>query len=337
MTTDVPVLCRREGRAGRLTLNRPQALHALNVTMCELMTAALLDWRDDASIELVVIDHSGDRGFCAGGDLRMMVESGRSDGAEARAFFHTEYRLNHLLHSFPKPVVALMDGVTMGGGVGISVHGSHRVATERTLFAMPETAIGFFPDVGGSWFLSRLPLETGTWLGLTGARIKGHDVTEIGVATHFVPSAELAEVKARLFSDGIGALENRTPAPPKLPHHEGGLVPLFQHDSIDAILAALDLAGSEWCTHQATTLRSRSRLSLEVTLHLLRLGRVFRSLAEALTIEYRLATRLIASDDFREGVRAVIIDKDNAAKWQTGPADLARLFAPISTEWSPLP
>jgi enoyl-CoA hydratase len=150
-----------EGRVGRLTLNRPQALHALTTNMCELMTAALVAWRSDPDIDLVLLDHSGDRGFCAGGDIRMLAESGAGDGVEARAFFHTEYRLNHLLFEYPKPVVVVMDGITMGGGVGLSMPARYRVATERTTFAMPETGIGLFPDVGGGWFLPRMPGHIG--------------------------------------------------------------------------------------------------------------------------------------------------------------------------------
>lgn len=186
----------RQGVAGRITLNRPQALHALNEEMCLAMDAALKQWAGDDEVELVVVDHAeGTRGFCAGGDIRMLAESGTGDGSAASAFFRAEYRLNTRIKNYAKPYVAFMDGVTMGGGVGISVHGSHRVATERTTFAMPETGIGLFPDVGGGWFLPRLGPPLGMWLALTGERLKGGDVCAAGVATNFVESSVLAAVK----------------------------------------------------------------------------------------------------------------------------------------------
>lgn len=333
---DLPILSHVDGRAGVLTLNRPSALHALNLEMCQRLTAALLEWRDDPRVDLIVITHRGERGFCAGGDLRMMAQSGRGDGSEARAFFQTEYRLNHLLHAYPKPVVALMDGVTMGGGVGISVHGSHRVATERTVFAMPETAIGFFPDVGGGWFLPRLEREVGTWLALTGTRIKGIDTLSVGVATHFVESAMLSNVLFRLTREGVHALDGLSTGGPRMPHHDGALVPYFRFDSIDEVLAALDADGGTWTTQQAATLRSRSRQALEISLRQLRRGRALTSLSQVLAMEFRLATRLVRSSDFQEGVRAVIVEKDNAPRWSIDRPDLDALFAPLREEWTPL-
>jgi len=201
------VLVRREGGIGKIILNRPKALHALNLQMCEAILAALNAWKSDDSVQLVLVTHAeGSRGFCAGGDIRMLAESGASDGSEARAFFAVEYRLNAAVKAFPKPYVAIMDGVTMGGGVGLAVHGSHRIATERTLFAMPETGIGLFPDVGGGWFLPRLRGELGTWLALTGARLKGADVAAARVATHFLPSdlipSLIGQVASAAYSSG---------------------------------------------------------------------------------------------------------------------------------------
>lgn len=330
------MVTRRDGRAGRITLNRPKALHALDTTMCQLMTDALLAWRSDAAVELIVIDHAGERGFCAGGDLRMMAESGRSDGAEAQRFFLTEYRLNHLLHAYPKPIVAVLDGVTMGGGVGISVHGSHRIATERTLFAMPETAIGLFPDVGGGWFLPRLQFEVGTWLALTGARIKGIDTLSIGVATHFMESSAVEGLKQRLCDRGVQGIDGLTTTGPRLRHHEGVLVPLFGHGSIDGVLQALDTSSDAWAAEQAQLIRSRSPQSLAVTLEQLRRGRAATRFEDVMTMEFRLATRMVRTHDFQEGVRAVIVEKDNAPKWSSAPVDLEALFAPLPEEWSPL-
>ncbi len=192
--THTEILTRIDGSVGRITLNRPKALHALNLAMCQAMTAALLDWRDDPAVTSVLIDHAGERGFCAGGDIRMIAESGAGDAVEAKAFFHAEYRLNHLMFGYPKPVTAIVDGIVMGGGVGISEPAKVRIATERTTYAMPETGIGLFPDVGGGWFLPRLPGESGTWLALTGARLKAADTVALGIHTHFVESADLIDV-----------------------------------------------------------------------------------------------------------------------------------------------
>ncbi|RYG00231.1 MAG: enoyl-CoA hydratase/isomerase family protein, partial [Caulobacteraceae bacterium] len=193
------VLTRIEGRVGRITLNRPQALHALTTDMCQVMTEVLLAWREDPAVELVLLDHAGERGFCAGGDIRMLAESGAGDGKAAREFFFIEYRLNHLLFEYPKPVAVIMDGITMGGGVGLAMPARYRVATEKTTFAMPETGIGLFPDVGGGWFLPRMPGHIGLWLALTAARIKAADCELVGVATDFVESVKIAELKAAIL------------------------------------------------------------------------------------------------------------------------------------------
>ena len=177
------IIARIEGRVGRLTLNRPKALHALTTPMCLALSAALLAWKDDPAVDLVLIDHAGERGFCAGGDIRMMAEAGKNDPDAGAAFFLAEYQMNELLQRYPKPVCAVMDGVTMGGGVGLSVYARYRVATERTLLAMPETGIGLFPDVGMGWVLSRLPGEMGTWMALTGARLKAADGLHLNLCT----------------------------------------------------------------------------------------------------------------------------------------------------------
>lgn len=340
-----PILARIEGCAGRLTLNRPQALHALTTEMCLMMTQALLAWRDDPAVALVVIDHAGERGFCAGGDIRMLAESGAADGAQARAFFHAEYRLNHLIHAYPKPYVALMDGVTMGGGVGVSVHGSHRIATERTVFAMPETGIGLFPDVGGGWFLPRLAGETGTWLALTGARIKGEGALSIGVATHFCPSGEIEALKAALCRDGLAALEALETQGPPLPHTEGAIAALFGHESVEAIVAALAADGGDWAQAQRATLATKSPQTLKVALRQLRAGGAMTRFEDVMAMEYRIGARVVGLHDFQEGVRAVIVDKDNAPRWApdtlAGVSDslLDAIFAPLpeGEEWTPLP
>lgn len=312
---------------GRLTLARPAALHALNEPMCAAILEALRKWATDESVKLVLVDHQDDtRGFCAGGDIRMLATSGAGDGAEARAFFATEYRMNTAIHNFPKPYIAMMDGVTMGGGVGLSVHGTHRIATERALFAMPETGIGLFPDVGGGWFLPRLAGELGTWLALTGARLKGADVNAAGIATHMVPSEDLADLKARICETGFGAdaevaLEVLL-APFATSAGAGSFSPFvetlnacFGHDRVEDIVAALNEDGGEWALKQAATIATKSPRTLKVALRQLREGARFATFEENMCNEYRIGARQVQSADFLEGVRAIIVDKDNAPKW----------------------
>src|SRR5687767_13187222 len=223
MTPDL--ITRAEGKVGRIRLNRPKAIHALTRDMCSAMIAALLPWREDPSVQAVMIDHAEGRGFCAGGDVVMLARSGASDGAEARAFFHEEYRLNHLLFTYAKPTIAFMDGITMGGGVGISQPCRYRVATENTRFAMPETAIGLFPDVGGGWYLPRLPGRTGHFLALTGARLDGAECLRLGLATHYMQSLVLDDLKAQILSnpERIEALLEESSTPPPAARIEANL------------------------------------------------------------------------------------------------------------------
>ena len=345
------VLIRIEGAVGRISLNRPRALHALNRPMCETMTAALLAWRDDPAVAWVLIDHAGERGFCAGGDIRMIAESGTGDGTAAKAFFRAEYRLNHLMFSYPKTIMAIVDGIVMGGGVGISEPAPIRIATERTTYAMPETGIGLFPDVGGGWFLSRLPGQTGTWLALTGARLKAADTVALGIHTHFIPAIDIEGFKAAILTEGADPLEEadrrvcatEPEIAPSLANREA-IDRLFAFDTVEAIFAALEADGSDWALAQLATLKTKSPRSLKITLKQLRVGATLTSFAENMAMEYRLGGRVIPSHDFQEGVRAVVIDKDNAPKWS--PADLAgvhdsdvdALFAPLpgGEEWTPL-
>jgi enoyl-CoA hydratase len=344
-----PVLTRVENRVGRLTLNRPQALHALTRPMCDAMIAALMAWKDDAAVEVVMIDHTGPRGFCAGGDIRMLAESGAGDGAAARAFFHAEYRLNHLLFVYPKPVVAFMDGVTMGGGVGLSQPARVRIATERTTYAMPETGIGLFPDVGGGWFLPRLPGHTGIWLGLTGARLKSADCLALGVATHVVDSARLDALKGEILEDpqavfGAPELYASSPGVAPIQAHRGQIDRLFAFDTVEEIVAALGAEGSDWALAQLAILETKSPQALKVSLRAMRLGAKATSFAEEMAREYRLGGNVVRTHDFQEGVRAVIVDKDNAPKWS--PSRLAAMTEPaldalFETEppegaWTPL-
>lgn len=344
------VLCRIEGRVGRITLNRPQAIHALTTNMCRLMTEALLAWRDNPAVELVLLDHAGERGFCAGGDIRMLAESGAGDGRLAREFFYIEYRLNHLLFHYPKPTVAIMDGITMGGGVGLSRPCRFRVATERTTFAMPETGIGLFPDVGGGWYLSRMPDHFGLWLALTGARIKAADCELLGIATDFVESARIAELKAAIVDDParvetlLTEFEADAGRPP-LAAHQDEIAHIFGSDSVEAILSALEAAGTEWATEQLKVLATKSPQTMKVAFRQLQLGGRAATFAENMAMEYRIGARVVQRPDFLEGVRAVIVEKDNAPKWNPARAEevdeatLAAIFAPlpVAEEWSPLP
>jgi len=350
MSEEPEVLTRVEGRVGRITLNRPQAIHALTTRMCRDITEALLAWREDAAVEMVLLDHSGERGFCAGGDIRMLAESGAGDGALAREFFFTEYRLNHLLFHYPKPTVAIMDGITMGGGVGLSRPCRFRIATERTTFAMPETGIGLFPDVGGGWYLSRMPDHIGLWLALTGARIKAADCELVGIATDYVEAASVERFKAGLIADP-GHMETllteleADPGRPPIAAHQDEIARLFSGESVEAIVAALEAADTDWAREQLKVLSGKSPQTLKVAFRQLQIGRAARSFAENMAMEYRIGARVVQRHDFLEGVRAVIVEKDNAPRWApptlegVTEAMLDAIFAPLPSneEWTPLP
>jgi len=348
MTSDV--LIRQQGGLGRITLTRPGALHALNTPMCAAILDAVTRWSRDPGIQLLWIDHQdGTRGFCAGGDIRMLAESGAGDASEARDFFRTEYRMNAALEAFPKPILAIIDGVTMGGGVGLSVHGSHRVATERTVFAMPETGIGLFPDVGGGWFLPRLAGELGAWLALTGARLKGADVAAARVATHFLPSelipalakqinaADFSAGAAELLNEILGRLTHAVP-PGSFEPHRDAINRCFAFDRAEDILAALDADGGDWARTEAATIRAKSPETVKVALRQLRDGRAAQSFEDNMRMEFRIGWRKVQSADFLEGVRAVIIDKDNSPVWKPArleevtEADVARYFASLGPD-----
>lgn len=347
-TTD-DLLVSTDGRVGRLSLNRPKAIHALNLAMCEAMIAALLAWRDDDAIEAVIIDHSEGRGFCAGGDIRMLAESGAKDGKEARQFFHTEYRLNHLLFTYPKPVTAFMDGITMGGGVGISQPAKYRVATEHTRFAMPETGIGLFPDVGGGWYLPRLEGRVGVFLALTGARLDGADCLALGLATHYLPSDHLAEAKERIAAhpDRIGGIlgDLAVTAPPAaITHQIDKINRLFASDTYEDILAALEADGGEWATKELGVLHSKSPQTCKVALRQLKEGGEMHDFAVQMTQEYAIGSRVVAMHDFLEGVRALIVDRDNSPQWDPPTPEavtddwIDAIFAPLpeNETWTPL-
>lgn len=341
--TEPHVLTRIDGRIGHITLNRPKALHALNQAMCEAMTDALVAWRDDPAVVSVLIDHSGERGFCAGGDIRMIAGSGAGDGAEARAFFVTEYRLNHLLFHYPKPVTAIVDGIVMGGGVGISEPAEVSIATGRTTYAMPETGIGLFPDVGGGWFLPRLPGFTGTWIALTGARLKAADTVFLGIHSHYLDDDALEAFRLILASDPAHPADiadglESDPGEAPVEAHLEAIDRLFRFDRMEEIMAALEADGSEWALAQRAILKTKSPQSLKITLKQIRTGAGLQTFAENMAMEYRLGGRVIGSNDFQEGVRAVVVDKDNAPKWvpatleDVSDAGIEALFAPLGDD-----
>ena len=348
---DAPVLARIEGAVGRLTLNRPAALHALNAEMCRLMITSLQAWRANPAVQAILIDHSGERGFCAGGDIRMLAESGAGDGAAARDFFYIEYQLNALLMELrhEKPVIAVIDGVTMGGGVGISMPARYRVATERTTFAMPETGIGLFPDVGGGWHLPRLHGKVGLWLALTGARLKAADCELLGIATDVIESARTGDFKAAVVADPAAVERILTemevdPGRAPVSDHRDAIDSLFGHDSVEAIFAALEADGSDWARAQLDTLKTKSPQTMKVAFRQLQQGAEMQRFSDNMVMEFRIGARVVQLHDFIEGVRAVIIDKDNAPKWDPAtlagvtPAMLEAIFAPLpdEQEWRPL-
>ncbi len=356
MTQDV--LISVEGGVGRIRLNRPRAIHALTPGMCETINEALLGWRGDDNVVAVMIDHAvspdGDpklsRGFCAGGDIALIANSAKGDCKEAEHFFFVEYRMNHLLFVYEKPIVAFLDGITMGGGVGISLPARYRVATERTMFAMPETGIGLFPDVGGGWFLPRLPGRIGAWLATTGSRIDGADARAIGLATHYVGSERLDALKAAILADpaALAALldgADETPPHSKLEGQRADIDRLFASDRYEDILAALTADGSDWAQKQLAVLATKSPQTIKVALRQLKEGAAFTDFADNMRNEYRIACHVIRRPDFVEGVRAVIFEKDNAPEWnpaqpeEVDDALVASLFAPLSPdrEWTPLP
>jgi len=342
------VLISTQDRVGRLRLNRPKAIHALTTDMCEAMSRALLEWMRDDSVEAVVIDHAEGRGFCAGGDVVMLARSGDYDAKEAKRFFFAEYRLNHLLFVYPKPTVAIMDGITMGGGVGISLPCDFRIATQNTRLAMPETGIGLFPDVGGGWYLPRVPGRVGEFMALTGARLDAAECHYLGLATHYVEQESLPDMIDRIaktpqrVQGPIGAFA-ATPPDAKIEQSLPQITRLFASDRLEDILAALESDDSEWAQTELGTLRTKSPLSCKVSLRLMAEGAKRTNFADEMQAEYALAGRVVRTHDFREGVRALLIDKTADPQWDPATPEevtdemLDVLFAPLprSEAWTP--
>ena len=342
------LIARREGAAGILRLNRPKAINAVTLEMFRGIDRVLDAFEADPAVALILLEGAGDRGLCAGGDIRALYDSSRVNGDLGKILWREEYILNARIAKFPKPYVAFMDGIVMGGGVGLSAHGAHRVVTEHTKLAMPEVGLGFFPDVGGTWLLSRSPGEVGTYFGLTGQTMNGPDAIHARFADAVVPSSRLAALRERLVKlragansaevkaaiDGFATGEKAGPVAALEPQIDRW----FAHDRIEDIMSALQRDGSELAQSTLKTLNEKSPRGMVVTLKLLRLARASSSLEECLVREYRAALEVFRSDDFREGVRAAVIDKDRNPRWSpsrvedVSPGMLTPYFAEIGAD-----
>jgi enoyl-CoA hydratase len=336
------VLFRREGRAGRITMNRPQALNALTLGMVHRIWEALLAWRADPAVELVVLDGAGDKALCAGGDVRALYDSRQQGSTLARTFWRDEYRLNALIGRYPKPFVAIQDGIVMGGGIGLSGHARDRIVTERSRLATPETGIGLIPDVGGTWLLADAPGAVGVYLGLTGEAMRAADAIYTHFADAMIPSAKLTQLVARLVDTRGGSVagairalsEDAGPSP--LAERRADIDRAFGGDSVEAMLGALGAMPGEWAQKTAAALAQKSPKSLKLTLAAIRNAQALGSLEEALNVEFRLCVRLFEDGEFLEGVRALIVDKDRTPKWsparleEVGADTVAAYLAPLA-------
>lgn len=342
---DIPgteILTEIKGRIGLITLTRPKALNALNISMIQTITEALQAWEKDLTIEFVIIHSNDAKAFCAGGDIRAVYMARvQDDYSFSDSIFRKEYELNYYISQYPKPYVALIDGVCMGGGLGISVHGSHRIATERSVFAMPETAIGFFPDIGASYFLNKCPGEIGTFLGLVGDKISGSDAFYAGIATHYVPSSKLEDLKQTLFKaqskqEALEIIEffHEKPEDSLIEQHRKLIDTCFAQKNIEDIINQLEDYPSKETAKWLSLIDKRSPSSLKITLKLLQNNKE-KSLKECLPIEFRLSQRFVKKYDFIEGIRALLIDKDNQPSWQprlltqVTPDQIEEYFKPL--------
>jgi enoyl-CoA hydratase/carnithine racemase len=344
-SSDDEILFERRGAAGIVTLNRPKALNAVTHGMVRGLRTELDRWAKDQAITRIVILAAGGRAFSAGGDIRALYDLGKAGRIdETLQFWRDEYPLNLAIKSYRKPYIALMDGIAMGGGVGVSVHGSHRVAGDRFSFAMPEVGIGFFPDVGATWFLPRMPGELGTYCALTGDRFGPTDAVSCGVATHRIPSAQFDAVLDGLTGTGSADAVLAAFAKPveqgPVTQYKIAIDRLFAADRVEDILGALDREGTsksadaEWARKTAAAIRTKSPLSLKIALAQVRRGRRW-DFETCMRTEFRIVSRIVEGHDFYEGVRAVIVDKDNKPRWQpteladVSDADVERYFAPL--------
>lgn len=339
-------LVERQGALGRIRLNRPKALNSLTLRMVRDIEAALDDFERDPTIAAVLVTGEGERGLCAGGDIRAIYDGGKAGSEEPATFWREEYRLNARIGRYAKPYIAIMDGIVMGGGVGISVYGSHRIVTERTRVAMPETGIGFFPDVGASWFLTRQDNELGTYIALTGEPLTAADSIVAGLADSLVPSDRLpaliealAQFPAGSSGEAVSSVIEAHSTPPevgKLAQNRQAIDRLFAFDTIEQIIEALHADGGAFAQQCLALLSIKSPLSLNVTLRLLRLGRQSPSLEACLEREFAATVAVLASHDFYEGVRAAVIDKDRNPQWRPArlsdvtATDVAAYFQPVT-------
>ena len=335
------VLIRREGRAGRITMNRPAALNALTYAMVGRIREALTAWQDDPTVGVVLLDGAGGRALCAGGDVRALYDSRGKGSSFARAFWSEEYRLNALIGRYPKPFVAIQDGIVMGGGIGLSGHARHRIVTERSRLAMPETGIGLIPDVGGTWLLAHAPGESGVYLGLTGEPMGAADAIYARFADTFMPAAKLPQLVERLVDRQGGSVVEaiaalcEDPGPPPLATRRADIDRVFGKPTVEAMLETLSSMPGEWAQKTATALAQKSPKSLELTLAAIRNARGLAALEAALNVEYRLTVRLFEDGEFPEGVRALIVDKDRKPSWSparladVGPDLVAAYLAPL--------
>jgi len=342
------LIVRREGSAGIVRLNRPKALNAMTLEMSVGIDAALDRFEADPAIAVVILEGAGERGLCAGGDIRGLYDSSRAGGDLGKVFWRQEYVMNARIAKFPKPYVAFMDGLVMGGGVGLSAHSAHRVVTEKTKLAMPEVGLGFFPDVGGTWLLSRSPGETGTYFGLTGQTMNGPDAIHAGFADNVVLSSQLAALREALTQIRPGTASSEVSnliagfstgeASGPVAAMQARIDGWFAGERMEDIFASLTRDGSELALATLKTLNEKSPRGMVVTLKLLRLARASSSLEQCLVREYRAALEVFRSDDFREGVRAAVIDKDRNPHWSppriedVTPAMLAPYFADIGAD-----
>ncbi|MEP7032267.1 MAG: enoyl-CoA hydratase/isomerase family protein, partial [Pseudolabrys sp.] len=340
--SDAEILFERRGAAGVITLNRPKALNAVTHAMVLALREQLAQWADDPAITRVVMTAAGERAFSAGGDIRALYDLGKAGReSEALQFWRDEYPLNVTIKNYRKPYVSLIDGIAMGGGVGISVHGSHRVAGDKFQFAMPEVGIGFFPDVGATWFLPRMPGEIGTYCALTGERFNADDALSAGIATHRIPSARFGALLEGLSGtvpvDAVLAAFSEPAGEGPITARRAAIDRLFGGNKVEGILDGLDkevAPDGEWAAKTAATIRTKSPLSLKIALIQVRRGKMW-DFETCMRAEFRIVSRIINGHDFYEGVRAVIVDKDNKPNWQ--PAALAAIserqvehhFAPL--------
>jgi len=328
--SDPEVLFEQRGTIGLITLNRPKALNSLTHNMCVEIKRQLDEWKNKPSVQAVVVIGAGDKAFCAGGDVVKVTQSYKAGTTEWRDFFHDEYLMNITIAEFPKPYVSLVDGIAMGGGVGVSIPGDFWVATEKTMFAMPETGLGLFPDVGGGWFLPRLPGETGMYLALTGARIKAPDLYALGIASHVISSNNMnavihalsqTEIKCEHCVRGVLDDFHKDPEPAPLALYFEEIDGIFAGVRVDEILHMLELDESEWSQKQFKILASKSPTSLKLTFEQLRRGEALDNFRDNMRMEYRMVNRVMEGSDFYEGVRAILIDKDNTPVWSPNSLD----------------